>query len=80
MSHEGNQRKTAHDYLVQVFVKERDATYRETGQGQGLKELTAVEECQVIHDGQELLMPAGTQLLSGPDAGSPSFKRSHSIE
>ena len=54
LSKEGHQRKVAHDYLFQNFVKERDVTYRETGQGQGLKELTVFEGSQDIHNGDEL--------------------------
>ena len=61
LSKEGHQRKVAHDYLFQNFVKERDTTYRETGQGQGLKELTVFEGSQDIHNGDELLLPLGAE-------------------
>ena len=61
LSKEGQQRKTAHDYLFHNFVKERDVTYRETGQEQGLKELTVFEGPQDIHNGDELLLPLGTE-------------------
>ncbi len=64
MSDEGQQRKAAHDYLFQDFVQERDATYRETGQGQGLKELTVREGSQVIHNGDELLLPPGAEKVA----------------
>ena len=63
MSDEGKQRKATHDYLFDDFIKERDASYRETGQGQGLKELTVLEKSQVIHDGQELLLPFSVLLF-----------------
>ena len=61
LSKEGHQRKVAHDYLFQNFVKERDVTYRETAQGQGLKELTVFEGSQDIHNGDELLLPLGAE-------------------
>ena len=64
MSDEGKQRKATHDYLFDDFIKERDASYRETGQGQGLKELTVLEKSQVIHDGQELLLPQGAEIIA----------------
>ena len=61
MSKEGQQRKAAHDYLFQDFAKERDATYRETTQGQGLKELTVLQRPQVIRNGDEVLLPNGAE-------------------
>ena len=64
MSDEGKQRRATHDYLFDDFIKERDASYRETGQGQGLKELTVLEKSQVIHDGQELLLPQGAEMIA----------------
>jgi len=64
MSDEGQYRKAAHDYLFQDFVKERDTTYRETGQGQGLKELTVLESSRMIHDGDEILLPEGAENIA----------------
>ncbi|MDG1991410.1 MAG: beta-agarase, partial [Pirellulales bacterium] len=61
MSDEGQQRKAAHDYLFQDFSKDRDAIYRETGKGRGLKELTVLEDSQIIHNGDELLLPLGAE-------------------
>ena len=64
LSEEGQQRKAAHSYLFQDFVKEREATYRETGQGQGLKELTFFEPSRIIHNGDELLLPQGAERIA----------------
>ena len=61
MSDEGLQRKAAHDFLFQDFSKDRDAIYRETGKGRGLKELTVLENSQIIHNGDELLLPLGAE-------------------
>ena len=64
LSREGQQRKAAHSYLFQDFVKDREATYRETGQGQRLKELTVLKSPQVIHNGDELLLPQGAEKIA----------------
>ena len=61
MSTEGEQRKAAHDYLFQDFSKERNVVYRETARGQGLKELTVLENSRIIHNGDELLLPSGAE-------------------
>jgi agarase len=65
LSEEGQNQKATHDYLFKTFLEGRAAKYQGTGPNRALKELTILEERREIRDGDELLLPEGTQRIAG---------------
>ncbi|MFG0289795.1 MAG: beta-agarase [Rhodopirellula sp. JB044] len=65
LSKEGQEQKAIHDFLFDTFAQNRKTKYVGTGRDHGLKEVTVLEESRELHDGTELLLPEGTEIIAG---------------
>lgn len=65
LSPEGQRKKATHDYLFDIFTKERTTKYVGEGKDKGLKELTILKKTQEIRHGDELALPLGTEKIAG---------------
>ncbi|MFK7768163.1 MAG: beta-agarase [Mariniblastus sp.] len=65
LSEEGKKQKATHDYLFKTFLDGRTTKYVGNGKTKGLKELTILKESKEIRDGDELLLPVGTERIAG---------------
>ena len=64
LSKEGLEKQAIHNYLFGTFAEGRKTRYVGKGQDHGLKELTVLAESKTIRDGDELLLPAGTEKIA----------------
>lgn len=65
LSQEGQSQKAIHDYLFDTFIEGRKTKYQGNGTDRALKELTIFKETREIRDGDELMLPDGTQRIAG---------------
>jgi agarase len=65
LSKEGQAQKATHDFLFDTYLKDRKTKYQGNGNYQALKELTILTETKEIRDGDELLLPKGTERIAG---------------
>ena len=64
LSQEGLNQKAIHDYLFDKFLAGRKAKYQGQDDARALKEITVLTETREIRDGDELLLPEGTQRIA----------------
>lgn len=64
LSPEGMKAKVIHDYLFDTFIEGRKTVYQGNGQDRGLKELTVLKQTTEIRDGDEILLPIGTERVA----------------
>lgn len=64
LSAEGQKRKETHDFLFDTFSKSRKTVFRGDGGKRGLKELTILNESKEIRDGDEVILPIGTERIA----------------
>ncbi|WP_146530426.1 beta-agarase [Novipirellula artificiosorum] len=64
LSAEGQNEQALHAYLFDKFLEGRKAVYQGNGRDRGLKELTILEEQKEIRDGDELMLPEGTERIA----------------
>lgn len=64
LSVEGQQRKSVHDYLFDHFVENRNTVYQGQGSERALKSLTILETTRQIGDGDEILLPKGSERIA----------------
>lgn len=64
LSPEGQKQNALHDYLFGTFSEGRKPVYTGTGLNRGLKELTIVEESKTIRNGDEIILPVGTERVA----------------
>ncbi len=64
LSQEGLDQKAKHEYLFEEFLKGRETKYQGKGDARALKVLTILKETREIRDGDELLLPKGTQRIA----------------
>ena len=65
LSNEGQNQKATHDYLFGTFLEGRKTKFQGNGENKALKELTILKETREIRDGDELMLPDGTERIAG---------------
>lgn len=65
LSAEGRQGKETHRYLFDTFVTNRKTVYQGDGLARALKQVVVLAETRQIRDGDELILPEGTQRIAG---------------
>ena len=66
LSAEGEHVRALHDYLFDTYAEGRNTVYRGDGRDRSLKELTILEKTTAIRDGDEIMLPAGTERIAVP--------------
>lgn len=64
LSAEGEQQLSIHNYLFDTIAKDRKTKYVGQGRDRGLKELMILKQTKEIRDGDELLLPEGTERIA----------------
>lgn len=64
LSAEGKNQKAIHEFLFDTFIKQRQTRYVGSGKSRGLKEVTILKETREIRDGDELILPEGTERIA----------------
>ena len=64
LSLEGQQALEIHTYLFEDYASDRTTVYRGEGPDRGLKELTVLDRTAEIRDGDEIVLPRGTERIA----------------